>query len=64
MIELERYLRFKELRQLIPFSRSTIYRMVLDGRFPRPVRIGKYATAWVSSEIDKWMVERAEARHE
>jgi prophage regulatory protein len=62
MSEFERYIRWKELKQDIPFSRSTVYRMILDGRFPKPVRIGKHATAWMSSEIKKWMREREDAR--
>ena len=28
------------------------------GRFPRPVKIGPRAVAWVESEIDDWLRQR------
>ena len=36
-----RYLRFKELRQRVPLGRTTIWRMMREGRFPQSRRIGK-----------------------
>ena len=57
-----RYIRFKELRKLIPLGRTTIWRMMREGRFPQSRRIGRAAMAWVENEIDEWMKERAEMR--
>jgi len=55
-----RYIRFKELRKLIPLGRTTIWRMMREGRFPQSRRIGKMATAWLESEVEDWIKERAE----
>jgi prophage regulatory protein len=57
-----RYIRFKELRKLIPLGRTTIWRMMREGRFPPSRRIGRAAMAWVENEIVEWMEERAEMR--
>ena len=57
-----RYIRFKELRKLIPLGRTTIWRMMREGRFPQSRRIGRAAMAWVENEIVEWMEERAEMR--
>lgn len=57
-----RYIRFKELRLRIPLARTTIWRMMRDGSFPRSRRIGKSAMAWLESEVDEWMTKRAVAR--
>jgi len=42
---------------IVPFSRSTWWRGVRDGRFPQPTKIGPNATAWRAEEIRE-LVER------
>ena len=54
-----RYIRFKELKTLVPLGRTTIWRMEREGRFPRSRRIGKSAKAWLETEVLSWMQERA-----
>lgn len=51
----EKLIRFRDLRKSIPLSRSTIWRKVRDGQFPSPIRIGKSAVAWLSSDIQQWI---------
>jgi prophage regulatory protein len=36
-------------------SRSTIYKKVSAGEFPKPIRLGDRAVGWVESEIDDWL---------
>ncbi len=55
-----RYIRFKELRKSIPLGRTTIWRMMREGRFPQSRRIGKMAAAWLESEVEEWTRQRAE----
>lgn len=47
-----RYLRFKEQRNRVPLGRTTIWRMMRDGQFPRSRRIGKTAMAWLEDEVE------------
>jgi prophage regulatory protein len=54
-----RYIRFKELRKRVPLGRTTIWRMMQEGRFPQSRRIGKVATAWLEIEVDEWIQKRA-----
>lgn len=44
---------------LIPISAATLWRMVQDGRFPRPVKLGPRITAWRVEDVCAW----SEARH-
>lgn len=44
------------------YSRSSIYAMMEAGDFPRPVKLGPRAVAWVESEVDAWIAARIEAR--
>ncbi|EBE7431263.1 AlpA family transcriptional regulator [Salmonella enterica] len=37
------------------FGKAWIYRLISEGRFPAPVKIGTRAVAFVESEIDEWI---------
>lgn len=47
-------------------SRSSIYRAEADpdSGFPKRVKVGKRATAWLASEIDSWISRRVAASRE
>jgi len=57
-----RVMRFREVRGTVSLSRSTVWRKVRDGSFPRPIRIGKSAVGWIASEVQDWIAEQAAAR--
>ena len=44
-------------------GRSTIYRLVADGSFPAPVRLGPRAVAWRWSDLDQWSRSRTSSTH-
>lgn len=44
-------------------SRSSIYKRVREGTFPRPVSLGGRAVAWLEQEVASWIAARvAESR--
>lgn len=43
-------------------SRSTIYKYISDGSFPKPVSLGVRNVAWVESEVEDWILERIRER--
>jgi prophage regulatory protein len=45
------YLRERDLLEIFPFSRPTLYRRMRAGKFPRPVKIGPRLNAWIADEI-------------
>lgn len=46
----------KQLAQLIGVSESTIYRMVKDGRLPKPLLSPNHNNGgWLRATIDKWL---------
>ena len=57
-----RVLRRPEVEKMTALSRSAIYRMMKAGAFPKPVRLGIGAVAWVESEIDQWIRDRIDER--
>jgi len=53
------FLRERELRSLVPFSSSTLWREVKAGRFPAPVRLSPGVTAWRAQDVQAWAHERS-----
>lgn len=48
-------LRLRDVRQRTGMSRTTIYRRIGSGTFPRPVRISAGLVAWYESDVDRWV---------
>ena len=58
----ETLLRLPTVRARTGLGRSTVYRLIDEGKFPRPVQLGGTTlVAWVQSEIDAWIAERIAA---
>lgn len=55
-------LRLPAVSRLVALGETTVRHMVRDGEFPRPVRVGKRAKAWIQSEVHAWIKARAEDR--
>ena len=45
----------------IPVSKSTWWQGIRDGRFPKPLKLGDRASAWVESEVAEWVYSRIRA---
>ena len=60
-ITLRRLLRRKQLEQTLGLSRSAIYARLdqnsphHDSNFPRPIKLGTTAVAWVESEVQAYI---------
>ena len=54
----DRMLRLSEVRTRTALGRSTIYRLMRDGSFPEPLKIGPRAVRWWESEIEAWLAAR------
>lgn len=51
----DRILRFKAVLQRTGLCRSTLYRKVEAGRFPRQIRISERCVGWRESQMNEWM---------
>ena len=56
LIRLIRYQSLKDLE--IVNNRTTLYRWIKDGRFPKPIRIGPNSVAWRWEAIEEWLADR------
>ncbi|AUZ72425.1 AlpA family transcriptional regulator [Escherichia albertii] len=48
-------IRLPEVLKRTGFGKAWIYRLISEGRFPAPVKIGVRAVAFIESEVDEWI---------
>ena len=53
-----RLIRLPEVQHRVGLGRSTIYRWMSEGKFPKPVQLGGYAVAWAEDEVEAWITTR------
>lgn len=54
-IENERLIRQNECINRTGLSRSTIWRMEKEDKFPKRIRVGKRIVAWKMSSVQNWI---------
>lgn len=65
-----RIMRLKEVIDTTGLARSTIYKYIADGIFPKPVNLAPAgidvpstrAVGWVQGEVEDWILARIEER--
>jgi len=55
LLDDDRFLRMPEVRETTGLSRPQIYRLISRGEFPKQIKLGDEASAWLQSEIKDWM---------
>ena len=60
----ERLLRRVDVERYCQIGRSTIYRLMREGLFPIPIRVGPRAVRWPEHELAAWLAERPRATGE
>lgn len=63
-VALPRLLTRKEVEQITGLSTTSIYRMMREGNFPEPIRIGARSVRWHENEIQDFIASRPRAEGE
>jgi len=48
-------LRLKQVLELIPVSKSTLWQWLKDGKFPEPTRLSSRCTVWREDDIQRYI---------
>lgn len=48
-------LRQKQVSDATGLPRSTIYKYIADGVFPKPIPLGDRCVGWLESEVQEWI---------
>jgi len=59
----ERLLRLPEVSQTVGFSRSHLWRLVKQGKFPQPIPLGPNSRGWLESEVQAFIAARVAERN-
>ena len=68
-----RFIRLNEVLSRTGYGRTSIYREMEEGTFPKSLKLGgppkdpsifdSRAIAWIEDEVDQWVEDRIEERH-
>lgn len=47
-----------DVESLVGLSRSTLYAMIAEGSFPKPIKLGKRAVGWREGDVLAWLDSR------
>ena len=57
-------LTIKQVQDAVQLTRSSLYRLMKEGRFPIPVKVSARANRWRSDELAAWLDARPRAEGE
>lgn len=60
----DRIVRLRTVLDRTGLSRSTVYRKIAEGTFPRQVRISVHGAGWRESAINRWISDPVGYREE
>lgn len=52
-------LRVRRVASRMDVSKSSVYKLVREGKFPRGLKIGERAVGWLETDVDNWIEARA-----
>ncbi|AZI51800.1 AlpA family transcriptional regulator [Pantoea agglomerans] len=50
-----RLIRLPEVLHKTGYKKAWIYRLISENRFPKPIKLGSRAVAFIEAEIDQWI---------
>ncbi len=59
-----RLLTLRDVMAMTALSRSAIYALMAESRFPKPIRVGARAVRWVEQEVADFIASRPRAGSE
>lgn len=54
--------RLKEVMSITGLGRSSVYKFISEGTFPKPIALGDRAVGWLASEVEEWIAARVKER--
>ncbi|MEQ1969461.1 AlpA family transcriptional regulator [Xenorhabdus nematophila] len=52
------FIKLPEVCRRTGLGKSTVYKYISEGKFPKQIKVGSHASAFVESEIDAWINKR------
>jgi prophage regulatory protein len=55
-------LRLHQVMGTTGLAKSTVYKYIAEGTFPKPFSLGERCVGWLESEVHDWLLARLEER--
>lgn len=56
-------IRLPELSSRIGLTRTSIYRLISQGKFPKQIKLSLRTSGWLESEVETWILTQANNRN-
>ena len=56
-----KFLRLPQVKELTCLSKSSIYRLIEEGGFPKQIPLGARSVVWVKSHVADWCAQKVDA---
>jgi prophage regulatory protein len=53
-----KFLTLRQVSDRVGLSKTTIYKLIREDRFPRPVRVTSHAVRWIDAKVKEWQRSR------
>ena len=63
MLSQYQFIRLPQVKELTCLSKSSIYRLMEEGDFPKQVSLGARSVAWVKSQVEDWCLSKVKVAH-
>jgi len=57
-----RLIGLKDVMKRTTLPKSTLYKWVAQGTFPKPIKLGERRVAWIELEVEDWIASKCELR--
>ena len=61
MLTSAQFLRLPQVKEIICLSKSSIYRLMEQGDFPKQVALGARSVVWVRAQVEDWCAQKVSA---
>ena len=61
MLTTAQFLRLPQVKEMTCLSKSSIYRLMDEGNFPKQISIGSRSVVWIRSQVEDWCFNKISA---
>ena len=61
MLTNSQFIRLPQVKEITCLSKSSIYRLMEDGDFPKQIALGARSVVWVRSQVEDWCNQKVAA---
>lgn len=54
----KRLIRLPEVLNKTGYKKAWIYRLISEDKFPKPIKLGRRAVAFIEIEVDEWILQK------